>query len=634
MKKSSFHLGILCLLFAYGTLKAQEKNNVEQLSEVVVTATKFEAKKEQIGKIVYQILPAEIEKLKGKNIVEVLNTIPGFEINGTNSSAGKNKSMYVRGGRERQVLVLIDGVPVSDPSGVTTSFDLRFLNLNQVESIEVLKGASSTLYGSGAATAVVNIKLKEAVKKPISLNYQVALGTNNSEDDTKISADELNQNVTLSGSLQKFNYLASFNAVNFKGMSEASSENTTKPFEDDVFLAYNSLVKLGYNFSKNLKTQIFGSYNKDVYDYDAGAFADSEINNGKNEQYRAGFASHFIYQKGQLNVTASYTKVDRFFESYNSWTNVVDAYFYTGKTYDVDLVNNLKIVDKLQLITGLNYQKQQNNTKTPYGDISEDKAKYDIVDPYVSVVYATGFGFNITAGTRLNNHSEYGSHWVYNVNPSYNFSENFRIISSYSTAFIAPSAYQLFSMYGNVNLEPEENNTVEAGFEFSYKNKVDFSTVFFYREEDNAIILPDYVTYVNSNETINAKGVEAEVNVDLLQNIGFKLGYTYTHKSKDLDYIPKNKFSVLAETKHFNKFYAALEFQNTAKRTYFDQWGSGENINLDAYNLVNFYGNYTLIKNRLSLFMNVSNIFNENYVETIGYTTKGRNFKMGLDFKF
>ncbi|MEZ4788048.1 MAG: TonB-dependent receptor [Flavobacterium haoranii] len=57
-------------------------------------------------------------------------------------------------------------------------------------------------------------------------------------------------------------------------------------------------------------------------------------------------------------------------------------------------------------------------------------------------------------------------------------------------------------------------------------------------------------------------------------------------------------------------------------------------MNLDAYSLINATLNYNLIKDRLNIFGSVTNIFNEDYVESIGYNTRGRNFKLGLNFKF
>ena len=76
--------------------------------------------------------------------------------------------LYIRGGRNHQVLILIDGIPVTDASGISLSYDLRLLPVEQIESIEIMKGASSTLYGSGASTGVINITLKKAGKKAIA----------------------------------------------------------------------------------------------------------------------------------------------------------------------------------------------------------------------------------------------------------------------------------------------------------------------------------------------------------------------------------------------------------------------------------------------------------------------------------
>ena len=121
---------------------------------------------------------------------------------------------------------------------------------------------------------------------------------------------------------------------------------------------------------------------------------------------------------------------------------------------------------------------------------------------------------------------------------------------------------------------------------------------------------------------------------DAFKNVTFRLGHTYTYKSADLDYIPKNKFTALIETSVLPKTYMSLRLKNISKRTFFDQWGSGANVTMDSYNLVDYYGSYEIIKNRLTVFGHVNNIFDEDYVETIGFTTKGRNFKIGLNFTY
>ena len=156
MNKKICVLGVCCtLMSAFGFSQEDEVSKTEQLDEVVITNSRFEIKKEDSGKVITKITQKELEELQGKSIAEIINNTVGIEINGTKSNAGQNLSYFVRGGRNRQVLIIIDGIALSDASQIANDYDLRLLNANQVESIEILKGASSTLYGSGAATAVI-----------------------------------------------------------------------------------------------------------------------------------------------------------------------------------------------------------------------------------------------------------------------------------------------------------------------------------------------------------------------------------------------------------------------------------------------------------------------------------------------
>ena len=116
--------------------------------------------------------------------------IPGVEINGNFSTKGQNLGYYIRGGRNRQVAILINGVAVNDPSSFNGDFDLRQIDISQIERIEVLKGASSTLYGTGAATGVINILLKKASKKEFAATFNFfGIGTNTSSEDTRFAGD-------------------------------------------------------------------------------------------------------------------------------------------------------------------------------------------------------------------------------------------------------------------------------------------------------------------------------------------------------------------------------------------------------------------------------------------------------------
>ncbi len=221
MNKKHWFFSMVCMLvISFGYSQDNEpKDKPTQLDEVVITNSKFELKRENSGKVITKIPQNELQQLQGKSIAEIINSTAGIEINGTRSNAGQNLSYFVRGGRNRQVLILIDGIAVTDPSQIANDYDLRLLNPDQVESIEILKGASSTLYGSGAAAAVINIKLKEAAKTKISGNFRSVIGSNQSQNDDNYSVEDFRNNVSVNGTLNKFNYLASFGNQYTNGLS-------------------------------------------------------------------------------------------------------------------------------------------------------------------------------------------------------------------------------------------------------------------------------------------------------------------------------------------------------------------------------------------------------------------------------
>lgn len=642
----SLKVSLLAAFLCANGLFAQEQKEekVEKLDEVYLSDSKFKLKKENSGKVIYKITKEDIEQNTGNTVIDLLDNIPGVEINADNNAAGSNIGVYFRGGRTHQVAVMIDGVLVSDPTGISASYNLNLIDVNQIESIEVLKGSSSTLYGTGAATGVINITLKKAAKKPISVNYTASIGTNQAQENRKNRFDNLNQTVGLQGTLNKFNYLASYSVAKSDGMS-ASKSNNESIFETDAFLANNGLVKLGYDISDKVAVQLFGNYNQYTYDYDAGAFADSDINNGEEKEMKFGLRTDFEYNKGKLYAIVSKSNLERTFDSFNSWSGTTDAYAYEGTTLSAEVVNKYTFSDKIQAIVGVNYQDFDNQTNTPFGNISKDVANFSIIDPYLSAIYTSDFGFNLNVGARLNNHSEYGSHLVYNVNPSFNIinseTNKLKVLASYSTAFIAPSTYQLFSAYGNLDLKPEETATAEFGVTYSNEKWLDASAVFFTRDDQNKVIfVTDPVTfasqYDNATSTLNAKGLELDLNIKPINKLDVNLGYTFTEKSEDLQYIPKHKITANVISTALKNTTFILGFKNVGERTasYYDSATfSVVNTTLKSYSLVDFTTNYKVNEN-FTAFAGVRNIFNEDYEDVIGFTTKGRNLRLGVRLNF
>ncbi|WP_412560407.1 TonB-dependent receptor [Winogradskyella sp. MIT101101] len=351
---SILSLGMLSVGFAQ---KEQDSVKVEQLEEVVVTDSKFQLKRENSGKVITKITSEDLEKLQGQSIAEIIGRTVGVEINGVRSNAGQNLSYFIRGGRNRQVLILIDGVQVTDPSQIANDYDLRLLNADQVESIEILKGASSTLYGTGAATAVINIKLKEASKKAINLSLRSTLGTNQSSDENNYAIEDFRNSVSVNGQLGKFNYLASFGHQFTDGLS--AIEGGT---ESDAFNSHNGNVKLGYKFSNAFKLTTYASFDNYKADFDDSFGLTDADNISISKQYRVGASPEFKYKQGSITVNAAYNDVEREIESgfpsqFNAQSIVVDAF------------NRYNFSDTFYTVLGINYQdNQMESFAIPFGE--------------------------------------------------------------------------------------------------------------------------------------------------------------------------------------------------------------------------------------------------------------------------
>ena len=619
MKKTNV-LGLLLLGFAWAGF-AQEQTNlsqIEQLDEVVISDSRFKLKRENSGKTVIKISKQELENNQGRTVAELINTKSGIEINGSRSVEGQNLGSFVRGGNNRQVLVLIDGVQVNDPSLVSNDFDLRLLDVNTIESIEIIKGAASTLYGNAAATAVLNITTKKSSTDKIAGSFLTVVGTNQSQDDLNYNGANFTNNVSINGTLNKLSYLASFGNRYVDGLSAAKSETP----ENDPFSRYNTNLKLGYEFSDKFELTAFASYDKFKTDIDGFpppfyTFTDTK-DTYTSQQKRVSLSPKLSYKNGSFQVNAALSKIDR--ETISDFSTINEA-----KSFVVDAFNKYVFNESFYTIIGLNYG--------DYESLFVEDESFTNTDPYVNVVYVSDSGLNLNIGGRLNNHSEYGSHFVYSLNPSFNIPIDkgyAKAFGSYATSFIAPNLSQLFGFFGaNPDLQPEENVTIEGGLEFNTKNGFRVNGVYFNRNEKQTII---YTTaYENATTDATVHGLELEAEIDLIENLSVSTNYTFTEVKDGVRLrIPKHKANASLGYNFSEKSFASLNYQFVGSRTDLN-FSTFVNEDLSSYSLVDLYYSHKLIHNKLKLFATVTNLLNEDYFEILGYTTKGRNVSLGLN---
>lgn len=643
MYLKSFFSALIMPVCLLGVAQQKDSLSLQKLEEVTVTETRFPLKRSQSGKVVFRTTADELKKQPGRNLADVLDQVAGIEINGSTSHPGQNLGYSVRGSRNRQVLILIDGVQVTDPSSIANDFDLRLLNTDMVEHLEVLKGASATLYGSGAAAAVINISLKKPEKTPLAGSATWAFGSNQSQTDHNYRIDEIYNAYSVSGTAGKWNYLAALQFTNLEGLSAI---NTDKDKPDD-FDRLNTLARIGYAFNENLNISLFGNFDRFKTDFDESfGLLDADFNS-ESDNYRTGLNAVWQLGKHSLQLNAAYQTVDRDIDS--NFPGRFNAESWVG-----DVFGKFVITDHFYLVTGVNAQRNNmESASIPFGqnnftrNIESDDAYFSIVDVYANAVYLSPLGWQVSAGGRINEHSLYGSHGVFNLNPSYTLQFNeqyFKVLTSYSSAFITPSLFQLFAPdFGNENLDPERNFTFEGGLEWGIGDKHLFNVVYFNRTEKDFI---DFVTvnpetfesqYQNVPGTFTAEGVEVTFKSKLFKDFNFSGNYSHTDRKRDLRIrIPANKVNLSVAYQLVDKTSFSLNYQYTDERR--DVFFSPETFRsedrfLQSYQLVDFFVSHQLTS-RFRLFGSLTNLLNEKYQEVFGFTTRGANYRMGLEMRF
>jgi vitamin B12 transporter len=635
----------LMLCFSVSFLSAQNEQNIEQLDSVVLDS-KIKIPRKNSGKVIAIITSETLKNSDGKSIAQIVNEVSGFEINGSRSNEGQNLGYFVRGGRNRQVVIMVDGVQLNDPSQIANDYDLRLIPASSIESIEIIKGASSVLYGSGAATAVLNITTKKASGKPIAATFSSTIGSNRASENEDNDIEEFTNYVAVNGTLNKFFYNANFSNRYVDGLSAVAAPEGEDTFKEDVFNRFGSRVNLGYNYNKNITISQFFSFDKFKADFDEFNFTDAE-NQSITEQIKTGGHFEWKYAKGTYVFNDNYSWIKR---------EIASGYpaKYDSKSYTLDNYLTYNFSENFTALIGLNYNTSSfNSFSIPFGsldfaqDVDEDTANFDIIDPYLNFIYTSGFGLNINAGARYNNHSDYGSHLVYNFNPSYVFkisNSNLKVLASYSTAYITPSLYQLYDpLYGNTDLMPEENTTIEGGLEFTSSKNIRASVVYFNRNEKNyvdfVLVDPDLFSYQYQNiiEEFNASGVEVEISKKFGKKINVTANYTNTQADERFALrIPEHKVNATLGYQITSKYYAGISYQYNSERedTYYNSTTfMSENITLSSYGLLDFIASAQVTKH-IKLFAALNNVTNKEYEELYRFQTRGRNYRLGFTLDF
>ena len=653
MKKKIFIAAAVLIssqLYAQKPVPTVSGDSTKNLDEVVITATKFPIKQSLTGKVVTVIDQQQLQRNSGKSLTEVLNTQAGIIVNGSSNVLGTNQDVYVRGSAAGKTLVLLDGVPVYDASGISGAYDLNLVSVDQVERIEILKGSQSTLYGSDAIAAVINIISKKGGAKKINATANLAGGSYNTFKGT----------VGLNGTVKNTSYNVQYTKLTSKGFSTAQDQVGNGNFDKDgidenVFRA-NISQKINNKFSIRTNAQ-FSNYKTDA---DAGQFKDDADYTIKNKNTLVGFGADYTIGKSILHFNYNYNKINRVYLDDSASRGGFSYYSkgdYTGKSHFAELYSNVAVTKNIDVLVGADYRNQLSDQNYfsvsaygPYSStpLSDDSVKVNQFGAYTSIVVKDIAGFNVELGGRYNNFNKYGSVFTFSFNPSYVIKNSIKIFGNISSGFKAPSLYQVYSEYRIPvgELKPEKSLSIEGGIQY-YKDNINIRAVYFSREiKDNIIFYsagaPTYASnYINADKQKD-QGLELEASV----NFGkVTLNANYVNLdgkietktgTKDTAFFnlyrrPRQTINLNVGIELCKNWNMNIGVQSISKRSEFS-YGNPP-IEMPAYYVWNLYSTYSITKN-IKTFVDFKNITDEKYSEVRGYNSRRFNFMAGINLSF
>lgn len=644
-------LTLFILTISSGSVWTQDyegdrENGDEAISidEIVVTATKTEINKRETGASLTIITGKEIEQRGKQMVIDVLKDVPGITTYQTGAMGGLS-SIFMRGADAKNLLVLIDGVKMNDPSNIDRSFDFSNLTTDNIERIEIIRGPQSTLHGSDATAGVINIITKRGRGTP-KLTLKAEGG----------SYSTFRESLSVDGGSEKHYYSFLVSRTDSCGFSKAAKEpGSAGELEDDRYENTTVSTRLGYSpFSRSWVTLTF-RYTDAYVELDDGAFYDDPNYAQETKQMSSilGFNQE-ICEWWRHKLSLSYMNIVRRYRDRvdaDEPAEFSDSWFQ-GNHKRGEWQHILTIGDIDEITGGVEYE-QNSATSLDYSDIGFgpsttefDEKKIRTAAYYVQNHLKLFRRIFVTAGFRLNDHEEFGQKSTYQLSGSIIIPlVETRLKGNYATGYRAPQLSQLYDTAwttGNRDLKPEESRSYDFGIEQPlWKDTLVIDATYFVTTYDNKIDTDATFTYINK-ERVDTSGLEGSLRFKPADTFLIDASYTFTKEAEDRETgerllrRPRHQASAYLNWAFMRGAHINIGFNYVGKRD--DAWYdesvfTTRYVKLDDYYLVNLAVSY-LLSPGIQIFGRVENLTDEEYENPVGYETPGRSYYAGLKATF
>lgn len=605
---------------------AHADSAADDAGAIVVSASRLPLEAREIGSA-YTVVSREDLNLGQITFAkEVFQDLAGVQV--TTDRPGDNVNISVRGSDNDQVLFLIDGIELGDPSSTSTQYQADHLITADIERIELLRGNQSSLYGSDAIGGVVNIITRRATEDGVRLSAQGEYGAHNT----------WNGGASLLGKHGKLDYRVTATGYSHDGPSLADPK-TGPATEKDAYWRYGISGRTGYQATDTVELLAIGFWQKADSDLDnTGSDNDNTVT--KTEYAFAG-QSRYHSRDGRLNAdaTASRYVAERLYYG-PTYPDYGDLYRGTKDSASANI--NYKLNDVISLAAGGNWEREKTKQVTQYsGDFL---ARVTTKSAYGEVAVRPVENLTVTGAARIDDNSRFGSFDTYRVTGAYVIDDavagsQIKLRASYGTGAKAPGLYQLFDpTYGNPNLKVETSKGGDVGIDWSFGSTVAAQVGYFFGRTRDEIVwdagIGQWGGYTQYGRT-RKSGVELALQLRPTEWLSVQQTYTYLVAEQDGDedgvYLdmgrPKNSGSTMVTL-------TPLEDVSVSVRArYRSRSASSSGRPVDGYTVFDLMSSWQL-NERLEVYGRVVNVFDKHYQVSWGKNSLGASAYGGLRVNF
>jgi vitamin B12 transporter len=588
----------------------QRADSTKQLDEVIIKANRIQVGFDEWSSSIIVVQPADIARSPALSVPDLLHYYAGVDIR-TRGANGVQADVGIRGSTFDQVLILINGIKISDPQTGHHSLNLP-VDIENIERIEILKGPAARIYGQNAFAGAINIITKNPDDTFIKLG--VAAG------DFGLGG------IRLSASLKSDTDVRHYLSAS-RDFSDGYQYNTD-------YVMSNYFYQSGWESRAGTWSVLAG-----LTDRDFGANGFYASPNFKDQ--RESILTSLMAVNLQTQPGEKMTLNHRLY-----WRRNADDYVFNWK--NPTAYRNLHISNTVGYEANATFVNAWGTTGIGAELSSLWLSSNNLGDHTRTII--TLFGehrfessdgrFDITPGIQLNYYSDFGLNFFPGIDAGYRITPKLKAFGNWGYTYRVPTYTDLYysdpANQGNPFLQPEYAISWEAGVKLMQINWLSGQASYFVRDGRDIIDwTKDASTdpWVPGNiSNVTMRGVDLNMSLLPSQKIGFlqqvNLGYTYIDAEKIND-VTISRYA-LENLRH--QVVASVTLAYGKRLSHMINYRYADRVNLKDYSVVDTRLSWT--GNKFTAFADVTNIFDVTYQETNLVTMPGRWFKAGFTITF